>query len=73
MEKHLLDPERTPEEVRANVDRFLELNSRPLRFCIVCKNQITKNQSLVETPHGDYHGFPMTCIDGREEEEGNHY
>lgn len=73
MEKHLLNPDRTPEEIRANVDRILELNSRPLRFCIVCKEQITNNQSLVETKHGDYHGFPKTCVDGREEEEETRY
>lgn len=64
MTGHLLEPNRTPEEVKANVDRIIELNSRPIPICIVCKNQITTRQTLVETIHGPYHGFPMTCLDG---------
>lgn len=68
MNKHLLDPNRTPEEVRANVDRIIELNSRPIRTCIVCLEQITNNQTLVESIHGDYHGAPKNCVEGREKE-----
>lgn len=64
MTGQLLDPNRTPEEVKANVDRILAINTRPIRVCIVCKNQITTRQTLVETIHGDYHGFPMTCVEG---------
>ena len=68
-EKHLLDPDRTPEEVRANVNRILALNSRPIQICICCLEQITNNQTLVSTIHGPYHGAPKNCVEGREGED----
>lgn len=59
-------PDETPEELHVRVDEILARNSQKPSVCIVCLEVITNRQTLVDTIHGKYHGWPMTCMDGRD-------
>ena len=59
----LVDPNESPEDKKARIDKILEINSTPPAICIACKELISRNQTLVQTPHGPYHGWPMSCIE----------
>lgn len=61
----LIDPNELPEDRHARVDDLLKKNTKPIPICIVCKEQITARHTLVETIHGPYHGWPLTCQEGR--------
>ena len=59
-------PSETPAEAEVRIDKLLEANSKPLPRCIACMEPITKDQRLVESIHGPYHGLPLTCVNGRD-------
>lgn len=59
--------EETPEEKHARIDKILEENCKRVVICISCGEVISSNQTVENTPHGPYHGSPMTCVEGRNE------
>lgn len=63
------DWDETPEEKHARIDKILAINSRKPLTCISCGEIITDQQTAVSTPHGYYHDYPMTCVEGREDRD----
>lgn len=56
----------TPDQRHARVDKILEKNTTPLKKCITCLQPIDPEiHNLVDSRHGAYHGYPLTCVDGR--------
>jgi hypothetical protein len=69
MEVTLLGWDETPEETHAKVDEILARNTQEPKICISCQELITDRQTLVTTSHGPYHGWPMTCLEGRSDDD----
>lgn len=61
--RQLVDPNESPEDKKKRIDEILRKNSNPPAICIACKEQISNNQTLVDTEHGPYHGWPKRCIE----------
>lgn len=55
------------ERSRKRAEEILAMNTRDIPICIVCREVIGPNDTLVDTIHGKYHGFPKTCINGHPE------
>lgn len=56
---------KTPEELSHDrAEEILAMNTRDIPICIVCREPIGPNETLVDTIHGKYHGFPKDCING---------
>ena len=57
----------TPEEKRVRIDKILEINSKPPLVCVACLELISDDQTSVSGPMGPYHGYPYTCVEGRDD------
>lgn len=63
--RYRLRPKTEEEKLKERADRIIERNTRVFPKCISCLQPITPEQPHVITIHGDYHGRPMSCMDGR--------
>jgi len=59
----------SPEEKKARIDRILEKNSQKPLVCVSCLEIISDRETSIPGPMGPYHGYPSTCVEGRDDRD----